>query len=153
MRGLKVLKHTRTLIGRAVQDLSIDQLLAIPDGFRNNILWNLGHVVVTQQVLLYGLAGQRLHVPEELVAQFRAGTGPGDWTDTPSPEELLKLLEILPDRLAEDYEKGLLANHQGFTSKMTGVHLPTVEEVIDFDLFHEGLHLGVIQTYRKLVGG
>ena len=151
MNGLKVLKHTRTLIGRAVEGLSTDQLLTIPAGFRNNILWNLGHVVVTQQLLHYGLAGQPLHVSDELVAQCRAGTNPSDWTDAPSFDELLKLLDRLPDQLAEDYGNGLLGDYQGFTSKMTGVHLDRVEEAIDFDLFHEGLHLGVVLTYRKLV--
>jgi hypothetical protein len=152
MRETKVLRNTRTLIARAVEGLTDEQLLTIPPGFRNNILWNLGHVIVTQQVLHYRLAGQPLHISEELVNQCRGGTNPAEWSHPPDFQELLGLLASLPDRLDEDYAAGRLADYQGFTSKLTGVHLSTVEEALDFDQYHEGLHYGVIATYRKLVG-
>jgi len=85
------------------------------------------------------------------VEQCRAGTSPEGWSRPPDVEELLKLLTSLPDRLDEDYAAGKLAEYQGFTSRSTGIHLATVEEAIDFDQYHEGLHLGVMLAYRRLV--
>jgi hypothetical protein len=90
-------------------------------------------------------------VSDEVADQFRAGTSPADWTGTPDIDQLRQLLVSTPDRLEEDYNAGRLSNHQGFTTRSTGMNLPTIEDVIDFEVFHEGVHLGVIQTYRKLV--
>jgi hypothetical protein len=67
--GVAVLAETRGFIRRLTDDLSGDALRAIPDGWNNNVLWHLGHLVVTQQLLHYGLTGLPLYVEEDLVAR------------------------------------------------------------------------------------
>ena len=44
-----------------------EQLALIPEGFHNNILWNLAHCVDTQQLLCYKLAGVQPYVSAELI--------------------------------------------------------------------------------------
>lgn len=146
------MRNTRVLVERAIDGLSTDKLLAIPAGSRNNILWNLGHLVVTQQTLQYRLSGLPMLVPDELVAQCAAGSSPADWTTPPDLEEIRGYLQTLPDRFEEDLAAGKFANFQGFTTKSTGFDMPTIESVTDFVVFHDGLHLGVIQTFRKVLG-
>jgi hypothetical protein len=29
----------------------------IPEGFNNNLIWNIGHIIVSQQLLVYKLSG------------------------------------------------------------------------------------------------
>lgn len=152
MNQIRVMRNTRVLVERAIEGLTEDQLLAIPRGSRNNILWNLGHLIVTQQTLQYRLSGLPMLVSDELVAQFGAGSSPADWTTTPNVDELRGLLRSLPDRFEEDYEAGRFAGFQGFTTKSTGFEMATIEAVTDFVVFHDGLHLGVIQAYRKVLG-
>ena len=54
--SIKMLKTERQLILRGIENLSDEQLLKIAEGSKNNILWNLGHIIVTQQVLHYTLS-------------------------------------------------------------------------------------------------
>jgi len=136
---------------KILNDLSTEELLAIPEGFNNNILWNVGHVVVTQQTLTYGLAGQPMHVPDEYLGLYRKGTSPKDWQDTPDIEELKSLVVELPEKFIADYESGHFANYKGYTSAGTGAVLNTIDDGIAFNDFHEGLHLGNILDLRKFI--
>ena len=52
-----ILAKTRAIILYYIKELSLDQLHIIPDGFNNNIAWNIAHLVVTQQLLHYKLSG------------------------------------------------------------------------------------------------
>ena len=145
-----LLLQERTLMARLVRGLDHDQLVDIPEGHRNNILWNLGHVVVTQQRLHNRLAGLEMYVSPEMEAAFQIGTSPADWTDAPDLPTIMSLLHDLPVRLRDDYKAGRFANFQEYTTA-TGIQLGTIEDALVFNHFHEGLHMGVMMSLRKLV--
>ena len=136
---------------KLLNESSTEELLTIPEGFNNNILWNIGHVVVSQQTLTYGLAGQPLHVPDEFLGLYRKGTSPKDWQSTPDIVLLKSLLIELPETFIQDYKAGHFSNYKSYTSDGTGAVLNTIEDGIAFNDFHEGLHLGTILTLRKLL--
>lgn len=50
---LKTWKTSRKLFLEYFDNYTIDQLNKIPDGFSNNLIWNIGHVIVAQQALIY----------------------------------------------------------------------------------------------------
>jgi hypothetical protein len=150
MQAISMLKQDRALTGRVIDGLTDDQLRYVPPGFRNNILWNLGHIIVTQQLLHYRLAGQELCVSASLVAQCRNGTSPADWDAPPEVAYLKDLLFSLPERLEEDYRQGRLETFQAYTTS-TGVSLEDIDDALHFNLFHEGMHTGVIASIKKLV--
>lgn len=145
-----MLHAIRRAFVRSTEDLTEEQLLFIPAGFRNNILWHLGHVVATQQNLHYHFAGLPMHVSDELVSNFKPGTSPEAWTTTPDVDEVRRLLLSLPEQLASDYAAGIFNQYQEFTTR-TGIRLGTIEDALDFALFHEGIHLGTVQTFRKML--
>lgn len=138
------------LIARLVDSLSLEQMLAVPAGYRNNILWNLGHVVVTQQRLHNRLAGLEIYVSPEIEGAFRTGTSPADWSETPDLARVRELLDELPNRLRDDYEAGRFSNFREYTTA-TGIKLRTIEDAIAFNHFHEGVHLGIMKALRVLV--
>ena len=146
--SVALLSQTRRLFLRLVDPLPPEDLLAVPPGFSNNILWNLGHVVVTQQLLHYGLSGLPLHVSETLVAQCRKGTSPADWTVPPDLGEIRTLLTELPERLAEDLAAGRFARYRPYMTSV-GVELTDLETALDFNLYHEGLHTGSVLALRR----
>jgi hypothetical protein len=150
MRSIQMLSAIRAAFLKNVEGLTLEELLFVPAGFRNNILWHLGHVVATQQSLHYKLSGLPLLVSDEFMSTFRPGTSPEDWTATPDVEEVRRLLIAMPEQLASDLEAGKFREYQGFTSR-TGIHCENVEAAIEFNLFHEGIHLGTIQTYKKML--
>ena len=61
------LSKGRTLMLKIIDGLSIEQLNAIPEGFKNNIAWNIAHLVVTQQLLCYRLSGVPCLISDEMI--------------------------------------------------------------------------------------
>ena len=127
-----------------------EQLYKIPEGFNNNIWWNIAHVVVTQQKLVYGLSGLPLNISNELVINYQKGTSPKGTPEKGEVAEIEKLLFELPEKTVADYKKGIFQN---FKTYMTSpkVELNSVEDAIAFNVFHEGLHLGSIMALSRAV--
>jgi hypothetical protein len=150
MNDITILQQTRSILLNAVAGLSEEQLLFIPEGFRNNILWNLGHVIVTQQLLNYGSSGNEMYVSDDMVSLYRRGTSPAEWGSTPQVADLLTLIKTLPEKLEEDYKAGLFTHYNDFTTSL-GVRIGSIEDAISYNNFHEGLHMGVMVSMKKLI--
>lgn len=127
------------------------QLLHVPEGFRNNIWWNIAHVVVTQQILAYGLSGLDMRVPDTLVAAYKKGTEPPETVSDADMALVEKLLVDTIEWTQADYARGLFTNFNAYTTSAK-ITLTNIEDALSFNLFHEGLHLGSVLALRKLVG-
>jgi len=55
MELIEALRQTRHNLLKTVEAYTIDEMNVDPEGFNNSLLWNLGHVWVTQKMLHYGL--------------------------------------------------------------------------------------------------
>ena len=120
-----------------------EKLLAIPNGFNNNIFWNIAHTVVTQQVLCYKFSGLQMRVSKEMVEKFMKGTVPDG---TATDEEIMVVADFLISTiewLKEDYETKLFQNYSEYTTSAK-VTLRNIDDAIGFNLFHEGLHMEAI---------
>lgn len=148
--SIKLLKTERQLILRGIENLSDEQLLKIPEGSKNNILWNLGHIIVTEHVLHYTLSRLEMSIPKATASIFRTGTSPEVWKETPNIAEIKSLLLELPDKLLEDYNNGLFKEFRPYKTS-TGVELNSFEDAITFNHFHEGTHTGIILGLIKRV--
>lgn len=137
-------KATRVKFLTYLDKLSPIQLAKIPDGFRNNIYWNIAHSVATQQILCYKLSGLPTVVSDNFIDTYRKGTVPEG--DAPSNEDILKLKEILSltqQKLEEDYKQGLFKNFTPYATSY-GFELSSIEDAITFNNVHESMHLGVV---------
>lgn len=140
----------RQLMLKVIDGLSNEQINKIPEGFNNNIAWNIAHLVVTQQLLCYKLAGADCLISEEMIDNFRKGAVPNYQVSEEEFETIKKQLLEFPIKLEEDYESGIFT---GYTDYLTSVNvnLTSIDEAIDFNFFHEGIHLGIILQLKKLV--
>jgi len=147
---IKILQQTRGNVLNIVENLSIEQLNKIPPNFSNNVLWNFAHLVVTQQLLCYKLSGLPLKIPTDWVDKYRKGSKPeGSLTAAeiiPIKEKFVNLVDILQ----EDYENRIFQNYQSYPTSF-GIELTNIEEAIQFNNVHEGLHLGYIMALRKSI--
>lgn len=151
--GLHVFQKTRKTVVDAVANLTEAQLLAMPEGFDNNILWNVGHMIVVRQALVYGRSGlDPLIDLEAMQADFWPNTSPAGWEATPDITAVLAMLANHSNQFAADIAAGKFADvvYQPRTSG-SGVHVETVAEVVHYNNYHEGLHLGAILALRNLV--
>lgn len=148
--SIELLKAERNLIYTGIEKLTEEQLLKIPDGYKNNILWNLGHIIVTQQMLHYTLSRLEMHIPKEFVSLFRTGTSPLMWTESPDIESVKSLLLELPDKFLQDYKNDRFKEFRPYKTS-TGVQLNSFEDAVSFNHFHEGTHTGIILGLIKRV--
>lgn len=146
----EVLKKSRELVLNLTNGLTIEQLHKIPEGFNNNIAWNVAHLVVTQQLLLYKLSGLQCLVSDELIDNYRKGTKPTETFSEEEFEEVKELLLGLPDTLKEDFSAGIFSDYTEYKTS-TGFMLDSFKTALAFNNMHEGIHLGVIMAIRKLV--
>ena len=138
----------RNILNTFFEKCSLEELNKVPNGFNNNIIWNLAHVIVTQQLLVYGLSGLPLMTNEELVAKYRKGTKIEGNVTQKEVDEIKDLLFSTLDKTKEDYEKGVFKNYNAYTTS-TNSNMTKVEEAIAFNNFHEGIHLGYILALKR----
>jgi len=146
----EVLKKSRELVLKVIDGLSIEQLHKTPGGYKNNIAWNVAHLVVTQQLLHYKLSGLNCLASDELIEKYKKGTVPTETFTEEELEEVKELLIGLPDTLKEDYEAGIFVDYNSYETS-TGFVLDSIDTAIAFNNLHEGIHLGVIMALKKLV--
>lgn len=72
--SFKINLSSRNVLLTFLENYSLEQLNTIPEGFSNNLIWNIGHIVVVQQLLTYHLSGLPTMISEEMIAKYRKGT-------------------------------------------------------------------------------
>ena len=146
-------RHVRSSIDTAVKGLSAEQLHAMPAGFDNNIAWNLGHILVVQQRLLYGRSGLPLSVSEEMIPLYLPGTSPADWQTQPDARALVGMLMPQQEQLEADYAAGRFCDgtFENYTTA-TGVAVSDIDGALIFNTYHEAQHFGTIQALINFVG-
>jgi hypothetical protein len=147
---LEFTRQNRKNLHYILNNTSKEDLLKIPTGFRNNIWWNIAHVLVTQQLLVYKLSGMPIRVPEEFVDKFKKGTVPDGRATEAEIRAIDDLLIPTIQWTQEDYESGTFKDYHEYTTSAK-VTLSNIDDAISFNLFHEGLHLGSILALRKML--
>jgi hypothetical protein len=142
------MQTTRGLLTKLASSLDPADLTRIPAGFANHILWNLGHVRVTLDILCYQFAGIDSGLDPQVLADFRKGSSPAQWTRDYAFEDLRPLLVAQIEQLGADYAAGRFTTYTPYTTS-AGVTLASIDDAISFTVFHEGIHLGYILAQRK----
>lgn len=45
-------RTSREVYARYFENYTLEQLNKVPQGFSNNLIWNIGHIIVSQQLLV-----------------------------------------------------------------------------------------------------
>ncbi|MBT8182315.1 MAG: DinB family protein [Eudoraea sp.] len=142
--------QNRKILYKILKRTPPNLLFEIPEGYRNNIWWNIAHVVATQQILIYKFSNLTPRIDDSLIQKFRKGTLP----DLPPTDEEIDhiggFLFSTVEWTQQDYENGIFKEYNEYTTS-TKVVLSNVEDALKFNLFHEGLHLGVILSLDKIL--
>ncbi len=146
----EILNITRNNILNAVKDLSLEELSTIPAGFNNNIFWNLAHIVVTQQLLCYKLSGLDMELDDSFVDKYRKGSVASNELTQEEFDYALEQLIALPSKLESDYANEVFKNYNSYTTSYN-ITLSRVEDAIQFNNVHEGLHFGYIMALKRVV--
>jgi len=138
----------RKFLNSFLKSFSLEELNKIPEGFSNNIIWNIAHVVVTQQLLVYNLSGLPMMTNEEMVVKYRKGSKVEKDATQEEVNEIKELLFSTAKKMKDDYDTGVFKTYNSYTTS-TNSAMTNVEEAIEFNNFHEGIHLGYILALKK----
>ena len=91
-----------------------------------------------------------MYVSDELYNTYRPGSVPTQKTTEAELNTLKDLLLTLPEKTYEDY---LQDKFRVFHDRMTGTgfYLESLADALNFNNYHEGIHLGYIMNIRKFV--
>jgi hypothetical protein len=146
----KTLENRKVLL-KYLSKLTDEQLATIPAGFNNNIFWNIAHVVITQQLLMYKLSGLPMMVSDEIVDRYRKGSKPENGVIPEGDKALIEdLLERSILKAKEDVKAAVFKEYHTYTTS-ANVTLASIEDAVVFNYFHEGIHFGSVLALAKLV--
>lgn len=147
---ITITRVNRKILEKMLDNYSLDQLNKVPEGFKNNLIWNIAHVVVTQQLLVYKLSGLPMMIDDEMVDLYRKGTKTESPVTAEEVSEIKKLLFTTLDKTEKDLSDTIFENYNDYETS-TGFVLKSVQDAMNFNNYHEGIHLGYILALRKAI--
>lgn len=149
---LEVISASRKALLSLVEDLSTEQMNKIPPGFNNNLAWQMGHLVVSQQLLCYKLSGNDLVIDPTLVDKYKNGSKPEAWINAEEIAQIKAYLLDTIDQLEQDLNTDKFTNYTPYTiSTYKGYRLEKIEDAVKFIVSHDGLHYGCSLMMKKFV--
>lgn len=148
--GIERIRQSRIHLLKLIENLTAEELNKIPPGFNNNVIWNLGHLISAQQSICYLRSGVKPFVDEPFVTLYSRGTKPGGYVSESNVAEMKLLFLDVIDRFGKDYDAGMFSASPAWTTGY-GIEISNIDDAINFDLFHEGLHRGYIMALKRML--
>lgn len=149
----ELLRIARAHYIQYLEDYSLDQLNTVPVGFKNNLIWNAAHIVATTDLLVNKLNDLPLKFDSSFIQAYTKGSAPSVAVDQAFVDKLkLDLLHQI-DWVEEDYQSGKFPESTviPYTTSFGNV-LTDISSILTTIPLHEGIHLGVMMSIKKLVG-
>lgn len=146
----KIWETSRNIYLNYVEKYSLEQLNTIPEGFSNNLIWNIAHIVVSQQKLVYTLSGLPMHISQDMMEKYQNGSKPDGKATQEEVDQIKALLISTVNQTKSDFDNGIFKEFNPYQTK-TGFYLGSLEEAIQFNNYHEGIHLGIMMHIKKFV--
>ena len=148
--SFKIWNKNREQLLEYFNKYTLEQLNKIPSGFSNNLIWNIGHVIVVQQALVYKGSGLEGYVSEELFKLYMPGTKPMGNNSQEEVDNLKNLLMSLIEKTEADFQNGKFVTYNE-RKVGAGFILSSIEDALQFNNYHEGMHFGYMMNIRKFV--
>jgi uncharacterized damage-inducible protein DinB len=150
---LKQFDMTRDLLMNSIQTVTETDAEYMPNGFNNTIKWHVGHILFATN-RAFAVYQSASYLPEHYAALFKPGTSPRDWSnDIPAMKELYeqaerqqaKVREVFADCMDRKLTNPLRIAIYG------GHEFLTVGEMLNFFIFHEAMHIGYINSFKRII--
>ncbi len=139
--------YTRSNLHNILSQVDEADFFVTPDGFFNNLAWNVGHIILATSGLIYARSGLTSPYPVESMGKmYGNGTSPADWSAQPIVSELLAMLIEQPQKLSEDVANGLFNIDSFPTWELRTESITSVQKAATYNTHHEGLHTGVMTS-------
>ncbi|MEP6467080.1 MAG: DinB family protein [Parafilimonas sp.] len=147
----KYIRKNRELFLQLVNSLSIEQLNKIPDGFRNNIVWNFGHIIISTQNLCYVRSGIKPDIEVPYKSKYGKDSKPESFITQQEIDALKQQLAATINTIEEDVNNDVFKNIKPYSTATYAYEMHIIEEILTCTLAHDSLHFGYALAQRKLV--
>ncbi|TYR37961.1 DinB family protein [Sphingobacterium phlebotomi] len=148
----KFIIDSRNAFIRLLDDLTLDELNQIPEGFNNNIIWNFGHIVVSTQTLCYVRTGITSDISfVKHIEAYKKGSKPEYFVSAEEVAELKQLAISTIQKIQEDYQKGTFEKIAPFDTSTFGVLINSIEELLVTTVGHDNTHFGYAIAQRRAI--
>lgn len=127
--------------------MSSEKRNIVPEGFKNSLHWQIGHVLTVTEFHVYGLSDQNETLSANYQTFFANGTKPTDWQEKPPAWDLLiaqlneqhnRIRESLKDKLEMPVKENFLKAE-------------TIGELIVSTVLHIVNHVGIVTAMLKVL--
>lgn len=147
----QVLKNIRSIFNKIIENNMLADLNKVPKGFNNNVIWNIGHIVVSEQLLAYKLSGLESSLSDDMINKYRKDSKPEGPVSQEEVNEIKALLSSTINKTEADYNNGVFKNYNAYTVSTTGNTLNNIDEALQFVTIHDGLHYGYVLALLKAI--
>lgn len=141
---------TRSSMLKILEKRPYEELVKIPENFRNSIFWNIAHLLVTQQLLCYRLSGLDIRIEEDMVKKYGKGSIATENVKESDVQYVKDHLVTAMKETEKDFNDGLFKDFKAYMTS-TGIELKSIEDAISFSTYHDGIHLGIVLSLMKIV--
>ncbi len=148
----KQMQFIRNQTLKTLDGVSENMALAIPEKFRNHILWQAGHIYLVQERFAFQIHGFDTQLPKTFMAWFGPGSTPLDWPENPPAlAEIKEMLQEQPYRIEQSLKDRMNEKSPNPYTTSSGMTLENIGEFVNFSLYHEGMHFNAIKQYKVLL--
>ena len=146
----EITRLSRKIVAEYLEHYTLEHLNKIPEGFPNNLICNIGHILVVQQMLVYNLSGLPMKVSQEMVEKYKRGSKPEDNVSQTEMDEIRSLLFETINQTKADFNSKIFKTYTEFTT-LSGFTIRNVEDALAFNYYHEAMHIGMMMSIRKFI--
>lgn len=151
--ALSFARATRLKMLEMTESLSTGELNHIPEKLSNNLAWQMGHVTVITEALMYLRGGIQPERPITGLKHYMKGSRPEAFIPeseiTQIKTRLLSSLDELEQTLPQQNIHQPLETP--FINSFIGMTYGTLDELLWFTSHHDMLHLGNMTTLKKMI--
>jgi hypothetical protein len=101
-------------------------------------------------MLVYKLSDLPMMIYDEMADKYKRGSKPEHSVSQIEVNEMKALLFSTLEKTKKDFSEKLFQNYNEFTS-MSGFTMKSATDAIEFNNYHEALHLGIMMQIRKFI--
>jgi hypothetical protein len=145
----KQFEMTRSKLQEIMEGLSEAEADFQPEGFNNTIRWQLGHLLVSAESFLFGYPGSHSPLSKLYGEFFSSGTAPKNWQRSAPSLDDIKSNYLSQEKRIKELPQEYWGEE--VTGPLTKFNIKTKSELFHMLLNHEAMHLGQIQSIKKIV--
>jgi len=144
---LTKLEELRLMLLSTTTQLTNQQMNHKPIGFNNNIIWNMGHLVVVSDDILYSSIESKRPQHQFDVHKFRKGTKPEADVDGQTIASIRNSLSVTAPSFRELLDQASLAHPELQYDKVVRSIISNAS--MSFLIFHEQMHIQAIDNIKS----